>query len=746
MDSYKNALKQDFIRVVNKFLSEMQNIEDLVLMKYNDCLSLVVEEERDFMESHGWLEVNSHFSQENLDVEFNIQETFIKEEPTMNEFVDDAQFPEEYLEGREELEYEDSTEVTFRQRRLRKRTPRVNMVLKQCKVVEDLATVWTCCFCKIVTCATYTGLRMHLLKYHPKEVEEDPQESVENQPRPPKAAKLDDSEKPERDPNWIKQMVDNSKNGILSWRCCLCSNVVSCSSFGMQLHITRMHCKKPEASADVTVETEKFDRNPTWLYEMVEKSRRGSGWKCSICLDFKTHSRNGLQAHITKMHCKKREATKFIGNESAPTVDNDSGTAVDERHERDPVWLKAVINESKAAEDLWVCKICEKLESKTFRGIQLHIIRMHCKPKQKSEAVKRDFIKTENDGNLDESDEESDGGSSEKSWPKLFHENLNDGLQFEVTENERHERDVNWIRMKINECQVDEALWQCNICESFTTKSRLGFQHHVTRKHCKPLQVQDGSSNYDSDESEDDNKAGSSKVNFKANKKSKKWAREMLRKSLNLESAGTEENKGEKICYVCKSFTCNSSRGMLLHIVRRHRSESVAHRSASVAQIKPLRPRGRPRTIFGPPQLDSKECKRKMMTANGSVDVWICPKEPCGNLVFNDENGFREHYSIKHKNNNVQETSNLASNSGLREKYEQLNDLDKKKLLIAVGQSKERVGSSNHYKCISCKAILGSYCGIRHHILTKHFRDPNFKIEETDEMREFNEVFNPDLT
>ena len=147
-------------KTVNEFISESP---ELITMTFNNCLALVPLNMRLNMEFEGWHDTTN-------ETHNPINEIEIKEEG----FDDDQSihfghmFNDDHSTPLQSFQLEDST-------RKRKRPPVwLKKVLDESKseitMDEKPMAVWNCSVCKKVSCATYTGMKMHVLKSHGDEL------------------------------------------------------------------------------------------------------------------------------------------------------------------------------------------------------------------------------------------------------------------------------------------------------------------------------------------------------------------------------------------------------------------------------------------------------------------------------------------------------------------------------------------------------------------------------------------------
>lgn len=371
---------------VSVFLDTVDSLENLSVMEFNDCFALVPNEERTNMEKEGWQDYEiSRGAPGCFDlIDIKQEEMMVGQAVQINSSYE-YDLPENH---------ENPDEPTTKVRSARKSFPawfrkkiQESRLLK--KTENGMVNIWTCCVCNEKSFTTETGVRFHLINSHYQSLKTSNPEDIEQNVSDQNTIKYS------RDPEWIKKMVDQSKDATLNnnWICCLCQSVNSAAPFGIQQHILRMHCessKKPEMK-----KIDKYERDPVWIKEMVEKSCISDGddkrWICCICGQLESLSSFGITLHISRVHCHKplfNNAQNTIEENSDMTTKMDAVES--EKHDRNLDWIKEMVNKSKddISPNSWSCCICNNITLKTELGIRFHIMRMHCKKQhQPVEAV-----------------------------------------------------------------------------------------------------------------------------------------------------------------------------------------------------------------------------------------------------------------------------------------------------------------------------------------------------------------------
>lgn len=658
IDSYKikkNIMKlnrnsvfcSEILQNVNRFLHTSRNFDNLSVMEFNEtCLAIVPSSERMYMELQGWRRLNGgldpsvnafHALGEHIDIK---EERLV--EPEVLESYFNPYDDEENQDYEENLEFEDT--MTFKgPDKRRNRSPRwLSEALHESKHIiqtpEGPTEVWTCALCKNVTTYTYSGMRVHLTKFHDHEkdsVKVSQLKVVKSETLNFKAAKS--ISKYDKSNEWISEMVEKSREGEMDiWKCCICEKISSISRFGMQLHITRMHCQK-------------LQNLPT--NEMIEE----------------TVDENENQT-------VEPESNEFSSHDESSSDEMEET----ERHERDPEWIREMIEESRTREgstDLFKCCICNDVTSQSYRGIQLHIIRMHCK---KNKISWGGFAKDEN--------------------------------------SDKHERDPAWINEMIESSQMKDGLtdmWTCCLCENVTTKSVLGIRLHIMRMHCvQPLETQNAGDFLKSDDdmsvsSDDQDK------DYVKNSVVKSGKRALERVNDALEKSRVTTDDGEELwtCAICKKVTSKSYKGMKLHIVRMHKKDLKSARKS--AAFSPKTSPSKKSASFEEINERVERCKQVLFIDGSHSEIWTCHE--CDGKVFKSESAIRGHIMLNHSASEDRKSSDEGG---------KLNKFQKNQLKMEIQKCRVINGDVTSYKCESCAMNFKSFTGIHYHLSTKHF---NFK-------------------
>lgn len=436
---------------------------------------------------------------------------------------------------------------------------------------------WTCCLCKKFSGTCKSGMRTHITHVH----------TVPGKHRLLKKVRTGDqlhNKEPKhiRDYDWIKEMAKKSETAENDWNCCICNSFHSSMYMGIRIHITQMHTQKTKSKRRSTIdgtpkaEYFKYERTPEFLREMTEKSKVGSQWNCCLCHDFKSRHAIGIRAHITQVHTNKPIKIKVEAEEEAP------------RFKRDPVWVNETIQNSKVEneEESWVCCICKKFTTSSMIGIRYHIFQAHCEKKE-------EFYEQET---ADEPDDD------------------------------RHERDPDWIKEKVEESKGEDGInWSCCICSDFTTQSPVGMRIHIDRMHCKRARV---ATNGEASKLTEEclfKHSDSIESNIRNS-----WIKEKMEMS-KIES----ENGIVLNCTICQS-SLEDLRALKRHIERVHRGELE---DATAEKIKETF-----EELDNIEIIDFMEKCRRQMT--GFDDIYVCLS--CKGIIFTSKAAIHQHICIDH--------------------------------------------------------------------------------------------------
>lgn len=196
---------------------------------------------------------------------------------------------------------------------------------------------------------------------------------------------------------------------------------------------------------------------PMWLKNMLNKCKKLSKtenglvtvWNCCICENMTYKTYTGMKVHLVKSHLKeamkcqpspKRDSHHNNSSLSISLVESFEQNGEAEKHKWDPEWIAVIAMQSKDDEpDSWTCILCKNVSSKTDIGMKIHISRAHCESRRSASHV----------------DKSSNG---ESSFGVDAENNLN-----EFEDDERHDKDLQWIQQKIDESRVADSIdvWKC---------------------------------------------------------------------------------------------------------------------------------------------------------------------------------------------------------------------------------------------------------------------------------------------
>lgn len=510
------------------------NLSDVSVMIRNDeCLAIVPSAEEMFMKYQGWQDYDCNENEAPEDE--LLREIDIKEERFFE--------PDEHVEGDsfEAFTYEDSNSyevfdedlpIESADKRQRKRSPEwLITMMNKCKTMIGTKEAWSCVYCKKST-ATRTGMRMHLLKYHSngnvsasttKFTVESTPIAVKSEVMAFATVQVNVTKKEKKYPRWIENIVNRSASNDGSFTCSICKKLTTKTRFGMQLHVTRIHCKSEDSISEEEQSEESFGgisdcedasealvkhkRDPEWIKEMVEQSKSAEGtWKCCICHKLTSNTLRGIQIHIIRIHCESKNAVEIAESEDDESEDYESDykhTKIESsvRREKKLSWAKAMVDKSATENSTWICAICNEVRSKSRRGMLLHIVRIHRK-----DVVKGKFKR----GRKNVIDEAAINKTIEKSKKRLMTLDGNkeilvcfecDNKVFETKEDFRQhiinnhfsvrkavESEINtskFLKSEVKRCKVNNEgskLYRCTTCDK-PFSSYGAIRYHLATKH-----------------------------------------------------------------------------------------------------------------------------------------------------------------------------------------------------------------------------------------------------------------------
>ena len=335
--------------------------------------------------------------------------------------------------------------------------------LLECRILkqtdEEMGNQWSCCICENKTFLTITGLRLHLVNSHYPDLKKSHIENSEVS-----ANLKGENTKYERNPEWIKEMVQKSKDPVLphTWNCCICKRVTISTALGIQLHIVRMHCEARKLVPKTNKTFPKHEHDPNWINEMVEKSdTHTDGWNCVICKSVSAKTEWGIRLHIILMHCKRNQNT---GTPQKNTIHDDGHS-----------WIKEVIEQSKNSDESYTCSICHNYTNLMLRSIRMHIFKAH--GGQQNNPI----------NNIP--DDVSEWSENSVSYEEEPTSELDDDYSRNVKLKTKR-KEKKWLRKAIQESTTSvmtsegrKKKWTCSICKNFSSRTGRGMMLHIVRMH-----------------------------------------------------------------------------------------------------------------------------------------------------------------------------------------------------------------------------------------------------------------------
>ena len=223
---------------------------------------------------------------------------------------------------------------------------------------------WKCCICKNFSTFHAAGIRRHIYQVHskkePKNIKERRMSMMRVKHQEERRRSVINL-KHDRNKEWIKEMIDKSKQADKEiWTCCLCTSdpLISSTHLGMRAHITFIHTvkRKQETRKRKRIEvSEKHEYCKEWIVDRIKESKvdETNEWTCCLCKEFTSKHFNGIKAHIIFIHCNKKSENEKPVDESL-------------RHERDPIWVDQMVENSKleGENETWSCCLCNEFKTK----------------------------------------------------------------------------------------------------------------------------------------------------------------------------------------------------------------------------------------------------------------------------------------------------------------------------------------------------------------------------------------------
>lgn len=645
----------DIMRKVNIFVNSLSIDaveDDLSVMQFSQCLAIVPKSERVFMEYNGWREY------EIANISADVGEAMVEAAMSDDDDDDDMEFPEspgflDQLEIKEE---------DFPQRGLPENESQFSiledifggvgdqnvpstppkkgphqkidgwlkeMLMKSKNVTwvgTEMTTVFTCCICQKIQCATYTGMKVHIAKYHSAEKDSNGRESAQ------KIALLTGTSNNESlqqklveggtsDHQWIESMVVKSKENEEEWRCGVCHIFLSKKPRGIKIHIRRNHCESNNYKAKTRqepndlealstspnrinetcnttdhAESERHDYDLNWISEKIEESRVRSEfgiWKCCICEKYKGQTVLGMKIHIAKSHCKSK--VQETQDNSTPKTD---------RFDRNPSVVEGLLQASRTSFAQWKCSVCLNFSTTTEKGMKIHILRMHCN--------RNSFFM----------EKPSTSETSPSNTPEKSNSEIN---------GEKHQWDSDWIQKIANQSRAGCETWICSICLRMQCKSLHGIKVHIAKAHCLPKLIDFNIPN--------DEKRNSivpvNKVSCTQKKDMKKnmWLKRKIDES---EITAETENGARKrwICSICKNFQGDSMQGIRLHIIKRHLKGQNASAMNGIKKLQSL-----PRQMPG--DSPNKQYHQKTSDLTDKERNWLSDQMNKSREIIENQNAWK---------------------------------------------------------------------------------------------------------
>lgn len=473
----------------------------------------------------------------------------------------------------------------------------------------------------------------------------------------PKRAKIDETGRHERDPEWVKKKIEESEvpGEITSWNCCICNNFSSQYYSGINGHIFQLHCVrkvKQRTSLTNTQGMERHERDLVWIHEMIEKSQLqgGNRWTCCLCKGLTTHSLSGIKTHIIHAHCVKGLKGESLKVPRLPAEDKY------ERHERDMEWVGEQIKKSNPeGSKEWTCCLCNDFTTRFISGIRSHILFIHC-----VKALKTDENETE---------------------------------VMEIDDSDKHDRDPKWINEMIENSKAPYANeWTCCLCCNYTGTSELGIQRHITIVHCRkakfatktilePEVIIDESDRHERDP---------------------EWIKEMM------EESKASDGSNKWYCCVCNNFSTSSHIGIRAHIIKVHcKAPAKSNPDASTCNDEDDKFNKVGDTIESGIREDW--IKSVIVETESNWTCSLCKE------TFESFREIKTHVTRTHRRE-----LDVATRDKINEEYDKMDD-DEIKERISNCRLKTKTSDGESYVCVKCdRNHVYTYDGIYQHIKTKH--------------------------
>jgi Zinc finger, C2H2 type len=487
---------------VGLFLNDSVSHDYSVMTRNNECLAVVPPSESMFMKFQGWSDFDPKEDERELLCEINIKEE-IAEQESCNNFDGLEDDSNSYAAPEDSTS---PPGVSNQRKKSPKWLLEMMEKCKNVTHTEDDGSVeaWICVDCKKNT-ATQTGMRVHLLKYHSKGKAQtfSSMKSEINEKVLP--VRVKPNGKIDNDNACITETVKKVKTEGM-WKHVVRKHVENSPSKAESESDEEEEDSERSFDNKTSSETSvKYKRDPEWIKEKIEQSKCNGSWTCCICHKLTSQTFRGIQIHIIRMHCEKQVVSRTVNIKAEDEEDDsyddkssdDNESSDDEKlitREKKQFWVKAMVEKSAKGEK-WVCAICNKMTCKSQQGMHLHIARTH----------KNDIGKTNLKRKVEEIDDEEKAivkrinagtkklmtldGNQEISVcsecnNKVF-ESKEDFRQhivnIHVNKSKKQKKLLN-LKREMRKCKDDEGGYRCTKCDK-TFSSYQAIRYHLTKKH-----------------------------------------------------------------------------------------------------------------------------------------------------------------------------------------------------------------------------------------------------------------------
>lgn len=294
IENPESQKRTTIIKKLDMFLEDCESTDELVVLRYNQCFTVVPESKRALMENfQNWqprvnVEKVDHDKKQTMKLETVKKDIIVvrcaEEEEEDAKFYDEiiVEDDQEYIMDAGEIEQDieespmESVELEImstNNKPSKKHREWANETTKLCYSIEKsedgTVPIWTCCNCEKVYYSAQ-ALRLHLLAKHI--VEDDTTTSLTDEIK-----------------EWLRTetkqrrvLIETQDGNKFEWTCGICKYTCT-SSNSFRSHLIETHVRNSKPPAVINSEQTLNYHQQQWIQSHIKQESEGNSWKCLKC-------------------------------------------------------------------------------------------------------------------------------------------------------------------------------------------------------------------------------------------------------------------------------------------------------------------------------------------------------------------------------------------------------------------------------------------------------------------------------